>query len=273
MDITNVPVECWVDHCLLHFGMWWLVPTLIITSRYFRQCLDNSLYRKLSKTCIKTKASIFVFKSRIQGKILKNIVRKQCWILWTIPCRNNATVKLGLLDGLYNTNTLHKGITRSDCSIFGLSQSSYNNAFKLITRIAVWMYYYNMSNTELYKLFVTRMDIAFYNLKKIYPYNVSSDVSFSKYIENVIRSGSAGSWLHSYNGYPYTDRHFTKLCEIWNYGSSEQYLRIINSLPKSIQYTMMYLCTISQLSNGCSKEGILREKTKRICSSFESYVF
>ena len=101
---------------------------------------------------------------RFKAKIIKYI-----WILWPGGFSDTCKLLAGCVEPFNNMRVLSGGrsISLETARSFGLSDAYWTPLLHLLLRIALIMNYSGMSQTVLYNVFMTRMDLLYKTLHSI----------------------------------------------------------------------------------------------------------
>jgi hypothetical protein len=251
-DATNLEAYPWISICMLTYGYLWIIPLLKATSKGFASILSTPHVQKDLRVAIKMKGIANVFLSKSQQLQLKQMLCKHLWMIWHKPDKSIASNKLADVIKTFMKGFRFCTISETRATSFGLSDLSWTVSLKLVVRLAIWMHYYGLNETMLYTLFMTRMDIGWKKIQRMYPYNIKNRPCFSGYIEQIIQKGDVSLWIWTINSYPVDCYLYRDMAKLWFFAQKNTYYEIISSLPKVIQASLALMSIYSQLSKSRS---------------------
>jgi hypothetical protein len=264
-DASNLSLYPWVSVCITQFFYIWLFPTLWATSKTFQSALERERILSLLKPALKVHACKTIFLKKLEEAKLRACLVKHLWLLWNKPSGamwvhvgHSMTQALSVLLTGYQKNP-SKTVTGVQARQFGLAQNTWAELLRVLVRLACLMHYYGLSNSKLYMLFTARMDLAIRAMQGRYPYAIKGRLSFSKAIEELVASPSFDLWVWNISCYPVNCTMLCPLYRVWEHSASALNLRLLTSLPASIQtsvlliacYSRMHKCKFIELRGQC----------------------
>lgn len=256
-DFTNMEAYPWLSICLTTFGYWWLMPLLSVTSKSFKACIMQ--HQDDLKVAFKIRGISRIFLAKAQQLRLKNMMSVHLWLIWSKSSNRDLSQALASIIKMFSKAHQFPSLNKADCMFLELNRLSWIKTLNFLIRLAVWMHHYGMSETTLYMLFMTRMDIGFKQLKESYPYAIKGTRSFSEYISRIVsfNNESKTFWLWSLDKCPVQCPIYSEMREIWYHGNRDVYHKIISSLPNVIQAAIVLISVSSKL-NACTEKNAHR---------------
>lgn len=236
--------------------MVWLYPVLLLTSKSFHSAMKTEQLTHRWRIIKRAKNCATFFLLAWQRTHFKTCFKGHMLAVWPHLTRDDMNHTLRNMLALFKEKPPSKA-TQGHIQVLGLCQNRGAVLLKLLIRMACLMIHFGMEHTSLYDVFITRIDLYLYAIRR--NNNIFKPIGFRRAIGHLQANPHSFSlWLWNLHQTPVyvSDDPVWELFQLWSMGS-RSHMKFVQTLPAYYQQCLFVLqCYIDMHgSNGSTMSG------------------